>query len=100
MRLVSNVSSDEARAVRLRVKGDQLELYGRSAGRGEATAHMDIEFKGEDSDIAFNADFVLDGLKHGAPETVVLEYGQKTSPGKFMLGENHVYVVMPITVDR
>ena len=100
MRLVSNVSSDEARAVRLRVKGDQLELFGKSAGRGEATAHMDIEFKGEDSDIAFNADFVLDGIKNGAPETVILEYGQKTSPGKFMLGENHVYVVMPITVDR
>ena len=44
---------------------------------------MDVDFKGEDSDIAFNPDYVLDGIKNGAPETVVLEFGQRTSPGKF-----------------
>lgn len=100
LRLVSNVSGDESRAVRLRVKGDQLEFYGHSAGRGEATAHMEIEFKGQDGDIAFNPDYVLDGIKNGAPEALVLEFGQKTSPGKFLLGENHIYIVMPITLDR
>ncbi len=99
LRLVSNVSGDETRAVRLRVKGDQLEMYGHSAGRGEATAHMDVSFKGEDSDIAFNPDYVLDGIKNGQPELVVLEFAQKTSPGKFTFGENHVYIVMPITLD-
>ncbi|MEM1450519.1 MAG: DNA polymerase III subunit beta [Planctomycetota bacterium] len=99
LRLVSNVSGDETRAVRFRVKGEQLELYGHSADCGEATAHMDVAFKGEDSDIAFNADYVLDGLKNGAPERVILEFGQRTSPGKFTLGENHIYIVMPITLD-
>lgn len=99
LRLVSNVSGDETRAVRLRVKGDQLEMYGHSAGRGEATAHMDVTFRGEDSDIAFNPDYVLDGIKNGQPELVVLEFAQKTSPGKFTFGENHVYIVMPITLD-
>jgi len=99
LRLVSNVSGIETRAVRFRVKGEQLEFYGHSVDRGEATAHMDVSYKGEDSEIAFNADYVLDGLKNGSPERVILEFGQKTSPGKFTLGENHVYVVMPITLD-
>jgi DNA polymerase III sliding clamp (beta) subunit (PCNA family) len=81
------------------VKGEQLELFGHSADRGEATAHMDVAFKGEEAEIAFNADYVLDGLKNGAPERVILEFGQKTSPGKFTLGENHIYIVMPITLD-
>ena len=99
LRLVSNVSGDETRAVRFRVKGEQLELFGRSADRGEATAHMEVAFKGEEAEIAFNADYVLDGLKNGAPERVILEFGQKTSPGKFTLGENHIYIVMPITLD-
>lgn len=99
LRLVSNVSGDETRAVRLRVKGEQLEMYGHSAGRGEATANMDVVFKGEEGDIAFNPDYVLDGIKHGAPETIVLEFGKKTSPGKFLFGESHVYIVMPITLD-
>ncbi|MEC8495831.1 MAG: DNA polymerase III subunit beta [Planctomycetota bacterium] len=99
LRLVSNVSGDETRAVRLRVKGEQLEFYGQSAGRGEATAHMDVDFKGEDGEIAFNPDYVLDGIKNGAPELVVLEFGQRTSPGKFHLGEEHIYIVMPITLE-
>ncbi len=99
LRLVSNVSGDETRAVRLRVKGEQMELYGHSAGRGKATAHMDVDYKGEDAEIAFNPDYVLDGIKHGAPETIILEFAQRTSPGKFTFGENHIYVVMPITLD-
>ncbi len=68
-------------------------------GRGEATAHMEVVFKGADAEIAFNPDFVLDGIKNCETETVKLEFNEKTSPGKFRLGENYVYVVMPITID-
>ena len=28
-----------------------------------------------------------------------LEFNEKTSPGKFTLGENYIYIVMPITID-
>lgn len=99
LRLVSNVSGDEVRAVRLRMKGEQLELFGHDAGRGEATAHLDVDFSGEEGEIAFNPDYVLDGLKVGSNERVLLEFAGRTSPGKFTLGESHVYVVMPITVN-
>lgn len=98
MRLVSNVAGDEARAVKLKVKSGQLELFGQSVGRGEATAHMEVDFKDGEADIAFNPDFVIDGLKHCQEETVRLEFNERTSPGKFRLGENYIYVVMPITV--
>ena len=99
LRLGSNVSGDETRAVRLKMQGEQLELFGRSAGRGEATAYLAASFAGPTGEIAFTPDYVLEGLKNGAPERVVLEFQERTSPGKFTLGENHVYVVMPITLD-
>ncbi len=99
IRLVANVTGDEARAVRLSVKKSKLELFGQSAGRGEATAHMDVEYKGRAADIAFNPDYVVDGLKNAEREVIRLEFNDKTSPGKFTLGENYVYVVMPITMD-
>ncbi|MFT4538913.1 MAG: DNA polymerase-3 subunit beta [Planctomycetota bacterium] len=99
LRLVANVTGDEARAVRLKLENNKLEIFGRSAGRGEATAHMDVEFNGSEADIAFNPDFVLDGLKNCEAERVFLEFNERTSPGKFLLGENHIYIVMPITVD-
>lgn len=99
LRLVANVTGDEARAVKLKLGPGQLELFGRSVGRGEARAHMEVEYRSGDAEIAFNPDYVLDGLKTCEGETLRLEFNERTSPGKFTLGENHVYIVMPITVD-
>ncbi len=99
LRLVANVTGDEARAVRLKLTKNRLELFGRSAGRGEATAHMEVDFKGSEAEIAFNPDYVLEGLKNSDMDSVRLEFNEKNSPGKFSLGESHLYVVMPITID-
>jgi len=99
LRLVSNVTGDDARAVRLDIKKGEIEFFGRSAGRGEAHAQMDATFKGSKTEIAFNPDYVLEGLKNCESDLVTLEFNERTSPGKFRLGENYIYVVMPITVE-
>lgn len=99
LRLVANVTGDEARAVRLTLSKGKLELKGHSAGRGSADAQLEVEYTGEGSEIAFNPDYVLDGLKQCHSETIRLEFQQQSSPGKFMLGENYIYIVMPITID-
>jgi DNA polymerase-3 subunit beta len=99
LRLVANVTGDEARAVRLTFQDGRMELFGQSAGRGEAHAHMEVDYDGESAEIAFNPDYVLDGIKNCEGGRVHLEFNERTSPGKFQLGENYVYVVMPITID-
>ena len=99
LRLVSNVAGDESRAVQFKLRPDALELFGHSAGRGEATAHMPVDFKNSEAEITFNPDYVLDGLKNCEVDNVRLEFNEMTSPGLFRLGENYVYVVMPITID-
>lgn len=99
LRLVSNVTGNEARAVRFNLNQGELEFFGQSVGRGEAHAHMDIDYAGDEADIAFNPDYVLDGLKNAERDTVRLEFTDKSSPGKFTLGESYVYIVMPITID-
>lgn len=99
IRLVANVTGDEARAVRFSLSPGRLELSGHSAGRGEAHAFLAVEYKGTDAEIAFNPDYVVDGLKNSESGIVKLEFNEKTSPGKFLLGENYIYIVMPITID-
>jgi DNA polymerase III subunit beta len=99
LRLVANVTGSEARAVKLKLKRNDLELFGQSVGRGEARARMDVSFSGSTAEIAFNPDYVIEGLKNCESGLVKLEFHEKTSPGKFTLGENYVYIVMPITVD-
>lgn len=99
LRLVANVAGDEARAVRLRVTNGSMELFGQSTGRGEAKAKMDVDFQGENAEIAFNPDYVLDGLKHCELETIRLQFNERNSPGEFRLGETYRYIVMPITLE-
>lgn len=99
LRLVANVTGDEARAVRLKIDKGELELFGQSVGRGEAHAHMEVEYGGGPAEIAFNPDYVLDGIKNAERDVIRLEFTDKTSPGKFSLGESYIYIVMPITID-
>ena len=99
LRLVSNVTSTDTRAVRLAIEKGQLTIHGRSAAMGEASAQVPIELSGKPADVAFNPDYLMDGLKNCETETVRLEFNEKTSPGKFTLGENYIYIVMPITID-
>jgi len=100
LRLVANVTGVEARAVKLKAEKTELSLFGQSVGRGEAQARMECDFKGTPSaEIAFNPDYLLEGLKYCEGDRVKLEFNEKTSPGKFTLGENYIYIVMPITVD-
>ncbi len=99
LKLVANVTSSDTRAVRLSMEKGALTIFGRSASTGEATAHMPVDFDGKPGTIAFNPDYLIDGLKNCESDTVRLEFNEKTSPGKFTLGENYVYIVMPITID-
>jgi len=99
LRLVANLTGEEARAVRLSFQDGQMEVFGQSAGRGEAHAHMAVDYRGEVAEIAFNPDYVLEGVKNCEGGRLLLEFNERTSPGKFQLGENYVYVVMPITID-
>ena len=99
LKLVANVTSPDTRAVRVSLEKGRLTVFGRSASTGEATAHLPVEFEGKPGDIAFNPDYLIDGLKNCETDTVVLEYNERTSPGKFTLGENYIYIVMPITID-
>ncbi|HKX46789.1 MAG TPA: DNA polymerase III subunit beta [Planctomycetota bacterium] len=99
LKLVSNVTSQDARAVKLALSAGKLEVFGRSAAAGEAAAELEVDYRGDGAEIAFNPDFLMDGLRNCENELVALEFNERTSPGKFTLGESYVYVVMPITVD-
>ena len=99
LKLVSNVTTADARAVKLTLSEGSMSIRGRSSTSGKAESQLDIDYKGEESDIAFNPDFLLDGLRICETDLVRLEFNDRTSPGKFTLGENYIYIVMPITAD-
>jgi DNA polymerase-3 subunit beta len=99
LKLVANVTSADTRAVRLSIQKEHVTIHGRSAAMGEAEAQLDVRFEGKPCDIAFNPDYLIDGLKNCELASVRFAYNEKNNPGLFTLGENYIYVVMPITID-
>ncbi|MSR61790.1 MAG: DNA polymerase III subunit beta [Planctomycetes bacterium] len=99
LKLVANVTSADTRAVKLSIGKERITIYGRSAAMGEASASLDVIFDGKPTDIAFNPDYLIDGLKNCELQNVRFEFNEKNNPGKFTLGEDYTYVVMPITID-
>lgn len=96
IRLVAHLCSQEQPVVRFKFTGSSLTLTAASPQRGEARAEMPAAFKGTNSEIGFNPDFVLEGLKVSRRESVRLDFNDRGSPGKFALNESHDYVVMPV----
>ncbi len=96
LRLVAHLCTPEQPIVRLKFTGGYLTLSASSPQRGEAKAEMPAEFEGTQHQIAFNPDYVLEGLKTCQSENVRLEFNDGASPGKFHLNEHHEYVVMPV----
>ncbi len=84
-------------AVRLSFEGGRLELSTESAEVGSGKATVDIVLKGAGGLITFNPKYVLDALKACQEEEIRFEFEDSNSPGKFVLGEQYLYVVMPIT---
>lgn len=99
LRLVSNVTTADARAVRFQIQGERMSITGRSTSAGTASAELEVDTRGGDAQITFNPDFLIDGLKNCESDRVKLEFNERTAPGKFTLGENYIYIVMPITVE-
>ena len=99
LKLVANVTSTDTRAVRLSLEPGHMKIFGRSASTGEATAQLQVQYDGDPVDIVFNPDYLIDGLKACETDVVRLEFNQRNTPGKFTLGENYTYIVMPITID-
>jgi DNA polymerase-3 subunit beta len=99
LKLVANVTSADTRAVKLSIQKGHVTIHGRSASMGQAEAQLEVRFEGNPCEIAFNPDYLIDGLKNCELPTVRFEYNEKNNPGKFTLGENYIYVVMPITID-
>ncbi|MFT4647107.1 MAG: DNA polymerase-3 subunit beta [Glaciecola sp.] len=97
LRLAASVGQEQG--VRMQLTEGRLNLFVRSISRGEAEASMDVDYHGEDAEIAFRPDFVLDGIKRCESDTVTLRFNGSSSPGEFLLGGNYRYVVMPVTID-
>lgn len=92
------MTTDAAHAVRFTFTNGKLTLFTRTADVGEAKTELAAEYKGEEFDITFNPDYVLDYLKVVEESAVEFHFKEPTTACVFKSGKDYTYVLMPLQI--
>ena len=97
VRRVSLLSVDKSTNIKLNFRENELEVASSAEGVGEAHESMTITYSGRPLSISFNPDFFMAPLKTMAGDTVItLNLIDEMSPGVLKIGDEFLYVLMPM----
>jgi DNA polymerase-3 subunit beta len=102
LKRVSLVVSDKNKGVRLDFFNNLVRISSSSPEVGEAQEEVEVQYKGRDFSVGFNARYVIDVLATvGENQPFILELGGETGPGKFYseADESSIGIVMPLRLD-
>lgn len=90
LRRVALLSSERSKGVKLSLEKSRVKLFSSNPEIGEAKDEVDAEYKGQNLEIGFNAQYLLDFLAAGESEKVVFE----------IKDENSAVLIRPETEDE
>ena len=100
IRRVSLFSTERSRGIKFNVGKNEINLFSSNPEIGEARDKVDADYKGEDVEIGFNSQYLLDFLSTVKAETVRFEL-KDTNSSVLLKPEieeeiDYVYVLMPM----
>ena len=100
VRLMVRDTKDATTPVRVAFGQEGAELTVLTAESGRAAEQVDGRFSGEDLTVAFNPNYLLEGIEAIRSDTVILEVIDSSKPATVRgLGENdYRYLLMPVRV--
>ena len=100
LRRVKLLARDTATPVRLEMSADGLQIRAVSAEHGEGHEDLDATFTGDELVVAFNPEYLLDGIEAASGDEVTLEStdGLKPAIVRNPTTENFLYLLMPVRV--
>tara|TARA_B100001964_G_scaffold126954_1_gene140398 strand:- start:694 stop:1815 length:1122 start_codon:yes stop_codon:yes gene_type:complete len=101
LRIVSSISTEKLRPVKLIISPGTLKLESEKADYGEVVDEIEIEYEGEPFQIGFNSRYLLDVLSVLESKNVKLECKNSMSPTiiKSPDDESFLSVIMPLRVE-
>jgi DNA polymerase-3 subunit beta len=94
------LSNEKSRGVRFILTSDTLRITSNNNEQEEALVEIEIEYEGENLDIGFNINYLMDGLTSIQSDLVIFSFGNANSSVLISSPENHDfrYVVMPMRI--
>ena len=92
------LAKQDSNIIKINLKSDKLIITANTPEVGQAYEEVPIELEGEETEIAFNARYLIDCLKVISDEKVNLELSGSLSPGviKTKTEYEYTYVIMPV----
>jgi DNA polymerase III subunit beta len=103
IRRVALLADERSRALRVQLAKGRMEFFSSSGEYGEAHESLDVDYNGEEMQIGFNYQYLLDFLDAvGGSDKVRMELKDEQSAGQLRLSDDdscrYRYVVMPMRV--
>lgn len=101
LKIVSLISSEKLKPVKMTITSDKLVLESEKAEYGEVSDEIGVEYSGEEFQIGFNAKYLLDVLNVLNGELIRLELKNSMSPCviKDPADESFLSVIMPLRIE-
>jgi DNA polymerase-3 subunit beta len=102
IRRVSLLSAERSKGIKFTIEKNRMRLFSSNPEIGEARDRLAVEYKGQDLEIGFNAQYLLDFLTAVGAEKVVFEIKDENS-AVLLKPENEealtsLYVLMPMKI--
>jgi DNA polymerase-3 subunit beta len=102
IRRVSLLSAERSKGIKFTIEKNKVRLFSSNPEIGEARDRLAVEYKGQDLEIGFNAQYLLDFLTAVESERVVFEIKDENSAvllkPEAEEGITNVYVLMPMKI--
>lgn len=98
VRGASIVAREDTNVVKLKGKASQLTITAATQDVGAAKEILNMKSTGEEIEIAFNVEYILDVLNHIETEETTISLSSETSPSLFRgkKVDDYLYVIMPV----
>jgi DNA polymerase-3 subunit beta len=99
---VAQFSDERSRAIRLSAVPGEVKIHSSVSETGESEESILTEYAGAETDIGFNAEYMLDFLRAVSTEQVSFLFKDAHSAGELRPGgekpDNYRYVIMPMRI--
>ena len=102
LKRVSILSDQETKSVLMEISGSEMRLMSDTPSQGDAKETIEVNYKGPDLKVAFNANYIMEILKVMEDDFLRIEIRDSLSPALFVGTEKDsefLSVVMPMRID-
>ena len=102
IRRVSLLSTERSRGIKFNIEQNQIKLFSSNPEIGEARDKVDVDYKGQEMEIGFNSQYILDFLTTVKAENILFELKDENSAVLLKPADDdyvkYLYVLMPMKI--